>query len=68
MQKTCSLSLILDFLRIKESGIKSIKYSQNTDNISIVSKDRLDNIGKQLDDPPLNTASTHLNQLKLSSD
>ena len=49
-----------------ESNIKLIKYSQNIDNISIVSKDRLDN-GKGLDNPSLNTVSTHLN-LKLSSD
>ena len=60
-------SLISDFLRIKKSGIKLIKYSQNMDNISIISKDRLDN-GKGLDNPSLNTASTHLNQFRLSSD
>ena len=60
-------SLISDFLRIKKSGIKLIKYSQNMDNISIVSKDRLDN-GKGLDNPSLNTVSTHLNQFRLSSD
>ena len=60
------LSLISDFLRIKESGIKFIKYSQNMDNITIVSKDRLDN-GKGLDNPSLNTVSTHLNQFRLSS-
>ena len=50
-------SLISDFLRIKETGIK---YSQNMDNISIISKDRL-NSGKGLDNPSLNTVSTHLN-------
>ena len=59
-------SLISDFLRIKESGIKLIKCSQNMD-ISIVSKDRLNN-GKGLDNPSLNTVSTHLNQFRLSSD
>ena len=59
------LSLISDFLRIKESGIKID--SQNMDNIAIVSKDRLDN-GKGLDNPSLNTVSTHLTPFKLSSD
>ena len=51
-------SLISDFLRIKETGIKSIKYSQNMNKVSIVSKDRLDN-GKGLNNPSLNTVSTH---------
>ena len=37
------------FLRIKETGIKLINYSQNMD-ISNVSKDRLGN-GKELDNP-----------------
>ena len=60
-------SLISDFLRIKETCIKLIKYSKNMDNISIVSKDRLDN-GKELDNPSLNTVSTHLNHFRLSSD
>ena len=60
-------SLISDFLRIKELGIKFLKYSQNMDKISIVSKDRLDS-GKGLDNPSLNTVSTHLNQFRLSSD
>ena len=32
-------SLISDFLRIKETGVKLIKSSQNMDKISIVSKD-----------------------------
>ena len=61
------LSLISDFLRIKETDIKLIKYSQNMDKISIVSKDRLDN-WKGLDNPSLNTVSTLLNQFRLSSD
>ena len=56
-----------DFLRIKESGMKFIKYSHDMDNISIVSKDRFNN-GKGLDNPSLNTVSTHLNQFRLSSD
>ena len=47
-------SLISDFLRIEETCIKLIKYSQNMDNISIVSKDRLA-IGKGLDNASLNT-------------
>ena len=51
-------SLISDFLRIKLTGIKLIKYDQNMDKISIVSKDRLDN-GKGLDNPSLNTVSKH---------
>ena len=51
-------SLISDFLRIKETGIKLIKYVQNMDKISIVSKDRLDN-GKGLDNLSLNTVSKH---------
>ena len=54
-------------MRIKETGIKLIKYSQNMDNISLVSKDKLDN-GKGLDNPSLNTVSTHVNQFRLSSD
>ena len=32
-------SLISDFFRIKETGIKLIKYGQNMDKISTVSKD-----------------------------
>ena len=60
-------SLISDFLRIKETCIKLIKYGQNMDNISIVFKDRLA-IGKGLDDTSLNTVYTHLNQFRLSSD
>ena len=57
------------FLRIKETGTKLIKSCQNMDNISIVclSKDRLDS-GKELDNPSLNTISTHLDQIRLSSD
>ena len=51
-------SLISDFLEIKESGIKLIKYGKNMDKISIVSKDRLDS-GKGLDNPCLNTVSKH---------
>ena len=50
-------SLISDFFRIKETGIKLIKYSQNMD-ISMVSKDRLDS-GKGLDNPPLITVPKH---------
>ena len=57
-------SLISDFLRIRETGTKLIKYSQN---ISIVSKDRLDSV-KGLDNPSLNTVSTHYNQFRLPSD
>ena len=60
-------SLISDFLRIKESGIKLIKSSENMDTISIVFKDRLDS-GKGLDNLSLNTVSNHLNQFRLSSD
>ena len=47
-----------DFLEIKESGIKLIKYGKNIDKMSIVSKDRLDS-GKGLDNPCLNTVSKH---------
>ena len=38
------------FLRIKETGKKLIKCSQNMDNISIVSKDKVDS-GKPRGDP-----------------
>ena len=62
-----TFSLISDFLIIKETGIKLIKYSQNMDNISTVSKDRLDS-GKGLDTQSLITVSTHLNQFRLFSD
>ena len=51
-------SLISDFLRIKENGIHLIKYSQNMNKISIVSKGRLDS-DKGLDKPSLNTGSKH---------
>ena len=51
-------SLISDFLRIKKSGIKLIKYGKNMDKISKVSKDRLDS-GKRLDNPSLKTVSKH---------
>ena len=57
-------SLISDFLRIRET---CITLSKNMDNISIVSKDRLDD-GKGLDNPSLRTVSTHLNHFRLSSD
>ena len=60
-------SLISDFLTIKETGIKVIKYSQNMDNTSIVSRDRLNN-DKGFENPSLNTVSTHLNQFRLSQD
>ena len=49
-------SLISDFLRIGETGIKLIKYGQNIDQISIVSNYRLDS-GNGLDKPSLNTVS-----------
>ena len=65
--KFSDFSLISDFLRTKETGIELIKYSQNMDNVSIVSKDRFDN-GKGLDNPCQNTVSTHSNQFRLSSD
>ena len=70
MEQGCQFSdfsLISDFLRIKETGIILIKYGQNIDKISIVSKDRLD-IGKWLDNPSLNTVSKHQNKFRLSSD
>ena len=51
-------SLISDFLRIKETGIKLMKYCQNMEKISIVFKDRLDS-GKGLDNPSLETVSKH---------
>ena len=51
-------SLISDFLRIKENGIKLIKYCLNMDKISVVSKDKLGS-GKGLDNPSLNTVSTY---------
>ena len=56
--QSSDFSLVSDFLRMKETGIKLIKYSQNMDKISIVSKDRLDS-GKGLDNPSLNTVSKH---------
>ena len=43
-------SLISDFLRIKETGIKLIKCGKNMDKILKVFKDRLDS-GKRLDNP-----------------
>ena len=46
------------FFRIKETGIKLIKYDQNMDKISLLSKDRLYS-GKRLDTPSLNTVSKH---------
>ena len=46
------------FLRIKENGIHLIKYSQNMNKISIVSKGRLGS-DKGLDNPSLNTGSKH---------
>ena len=49
-------SLISDILRIKETGIKLIKYGQNMDNISIVSKDRLDS-GNRLDNPSMTVSN-----------
>ena len=51
-------SLISGFLRIKKSGIKLIKYGQNMDTISIVSKDR-PHSGKGLHYPSLRTVSKH---------
>ena len=51
-------SLISDFWRLKETGIKLIKYGQNMDKIPIVSKEMLDS-GKGLDIPLLNTVSKH---------
>ena len=60
-------SLISDFLRIREIGIKLIKYVQNMDKVLVVNKYRL-NSGKGLDNPSLNTVSKHLNGLRLSSD
>ena len=51
-------SLISDFLRIKETCIKLIKYGKNMDKIFKVFKDRL-GIGKRLDDPSLKTVSKH---------
>ena len=51
-------NLILDFLRIRETGIKLIKYSQSMDNISIVSRTGL-TMAKGLDNPSLNTVSIH---------
>ena len=38
--------------------MKLIKYSENMDKISVVSIDKLDS-GKGLDNPSLNTVSTH---------
>ena len=50
-------SLISDFLILRETGIKVIKYGQNMD-LTIVSKVRIDS-GKGLDNPSLNTISKH---------
>ena len=52
------LSLISDFLRIKEFGMKLIKYGKSMDKILIVSKYRLDS-GKRLNNPSLKTVSKH---------
>ena len=52
------LSLISDFFRIKDTGIKLIKYGQNMDKISIIFKYRLDR-DKRLDIPSLNSVSKH---------
>ena len=53
------LSLMSDFLKIKETVIKLMPvYGQNMDKISIVFKDRLDS-GKGLDNPSLETVSKH---------
>ena len=51
-------SLISDFLRTMDSGIKLIKYGKNFNKISIVSKGRLDS-DKRLDNPSLKTVSIH---------
>ena len=51
-------SLISDILRIKETGMKLIKYGKNMDKILKVFKDRLDS-GKRLDNPSLKTVSQH---------
>ena len=51
-------SLISDCLRIKECGMKLIKYGKNMDKILIVSKDRLES-GKRLNNPSLKTVSKH---------
>ena len=56
-----------DFLKIKETGVKVIKYGPNMDKTSIASKDMLDG-GIGIDNPSLNTVSTHVNQFRLSSD
>ena len=42
------LTLISDFLRIKETGIKLIRYCKNMDKVLTVFKDRLDS-GKRLE-------------------
>ena len=51
-------SLISDFFRIKECGMKLIKDGKIMDKILIVSKDRLDS-GKGLDNPSLKTVYKH---------
>ena len=53
-------NLISDFLRLKETSIQVIKYSQNMD-ILIVSKD-------MIDISIIHTVSKHVNQFRLSSD
>ena len=61
LQQGCQFSdfsLISDFLRLKEIGIKLIKYGQNMDKISTVSKDMFDS-GSGFDNPLLNTVSKH---------
>ena len=56
-------SLISDFFRIKETVIKLIKYGQNMDKISKVSKDMLDS-GKRIQFLNIKTSPDYL-QTKL---
>ena len=56
--KFSDFSLISDFLRIKESGIKLIKCGKNMNKIFKVFKDRLDS-DKRLNNSSLKTVSKH---------
>ena len=56
--KFSDFSLISDFLRINECGMKLTKYGKNMDRISIVSKERLDSV-KGFNSPSLKIVSKH---------
>ena len=53
-----SVFILSSDFRLRETGIKLIKYSQNIDKVLIVTEDRLDS-GKGLDNPSPNTVFKH---------